>query len=715
MPARLDIDYIEIKNFLSYGNYETKFQVANRGPVLVLGEIEENGTDVSNGAGKSSLVTAFVWCLFGRTISNRAPGDKIVNWYSGKDCYVKIVTTDGWEITRTRNIDGHSELLISKDDEDKTQSTSINAQKFLQSHFGLDYDIFTASVFCGQFGKSFLEMTAAKRKEAVERLLGVDKLNQYADLAKEKYKEVELDQSKIRTKIDLVKADCKRQQERLEEILDEQKEFEEERASQLTELSKQATDAQQAIEQIEALDVNKIKRQWQLIDQIFDRIKDYQQEFKSNDEAVAAIKKSIRQAEQSFEAYAGWSCDNIDIEKLKSQHELASKAEAKLKVYVDQLMVAQTDKYCLDRDVSELFERINKWELKSGAICSTCEQEVSDSHVEHTTKPLIEQLKNKKEKLHEVEKLVSQLKEIKTKLDSVQRPNMTVEEAERLIALNEQTTQDIKAIGQHISDAEEEIESLQKTNVVLDKKISDTSAKLEAAKPEISLEEIQDYLVDLRSLKDRHQILLDKVDEVKAAKNPFRKVVVGLEEAIGNLQSDVVDLEAKMVSLDLLFSHYKYIYRSYSDRRKIKSWLLSELIPFLNSRVHYYLGALGIDIDISFNSTLDAKTDKWDYEFCSGGERKRMDLAIMFGLYDLYMSIYGKQCNIMVLDEVDSRLDKQSVEAFADVINDFNSDNNQYPRPSTILVISHKHELKDLVPSQVVIKKRNGFSIIDQT
>ena len=51
MAARLDVEYIELKNFLSYGNYVTRLYVKDTkgglGPVLVLGENNEDESDSS--------------------------------------------------------------------------------------------------------------------------------------------------------------------------------------------------------------------------------------------------------------------------------------------------------------------------------------------------------------------------------------------------------------------------------------------------------------------------------------------------------------------------------------------------------------------------------------------------------------------------------------------------------------------------------------------
>ena len=68
----------------------------------------------------------------------------------------------------------------------------------------------------------------------------------------------------------------------------------------------------------------------------------------------------------------------------------------------------------------------------------------------------------------------------------------------------------------------------------------------------------------------------------------------------------------------------------------------------------------------------------------------------------------------MILDEVDGRLDQKGVQAFADLVNDMNTDNSDRPSPDTIFVISHKGELRDLFSRQITVKKKDGFSRIDE-
>ncbi|MHA2404380.1 MAG: hypothetical protein ACXADH_15385, partial [Candidatus Kariarchaeaceae archaeon] len=551
-------------------------------------------------------------------------------------------------------------------------------------------------------GKSFLEMTPAKRKDAVERLLGVDKLNYYADLAKTEYKKVEHDQEIVSTQLQLLEKDCQKQKERLQSIKEQENEFEDERQEKLKDYQSRLKILEDEIASNEALDISRIKQQWEVVGLISQKISEYQSEVNNSVFKEQSLKDDTLQIKQLLESY------DIDIEELKNKHELADRVKMTLEGIEHDLLTTTTEEYRVQKEIEGLKSRVEKWLSKANTTCPTCEQEVGSDHVSGFVKPCQDQIEDKESKFDNLRQSIAKAKAVKVKLSSVKRPEMTLDEAKRIIEFN-------AGAESKIEKNEEELEKLSVHISSLNDKILKNSTKLKIVQPKVTLSELQEVEIELKLLSEKHRNIQERQEELKKTKNLYVGIRQDLEKSIDQVQDDIDKLEEKTEQLDELFAHYKYIYRSYSDRRKIKKWLLSELIPLLNDRVHYYLDSLGIEIDITFNSTLDAKTSKWDYEFCSGGERKRIDLAIMFGLYDLYMSIYGQQCNIMVLDEVDSRLDRQSVEAFADVVNDFNSDNSSYPRPETILVISHKHELKDLIPSQIVVKKRNSFSVIDQT
>ena len=164
---------------------------------------------------------------------------------------------------------------------------------------------------------------------------------------------------------------------------------------------------------------------------------------------------------------------------------------------------------------------------------------------------------------------------------------------------------------------------------------------------------------------------------------------------------------SKLAKLDKLLLHYNYICRAYTDRRKIKSYMLSEYIPYLNGRIEYYCGRFGLDLKIEFTDALGTKNEKWGYDSFSGGECKRFDVAMMFAMFDLHTLMYGRQCNIIVFDEIDGRLDIRGAEAFVDVLKTDFAD-----KVDSIFVISQRPDMRGVLPSEIKIVSEDRLSRI---
>ncbi|MGK7831140.1 AAA family ATPase, partial [Acinetobacter baumannii] len=82
---------LKINNFLTIG--EARLDLANRGLLLVQGENKDNSSADSNGSGKSSIVDALCWCLYGTTARD-VTGDLVINKTAKKDCAVELTIHD---------------------------------------------------------------------------------------------------------------------------------------------------------------------------------------------------------------------------------------------------------------------------------------------------------------------------------------------------------------------------------------------------------------------------------------------------------------------------------------------------------------------------------------------------------------------------------------------------------------------------------------------
>ena len=84
----MDIKSLSIRNCLTIGHAE--LELDSRGLLLVQGENRDDTSAKSNGAGKSSILDALCWCLFGET-ARGVSGDDIVNTTAKKDCSVIVM------------------------------------------------------------------------------------------------------------------------------------------------------------------------------------------------------------------------------------------------------------------------------------------------------------------------------------------------------------------------------------------------------------------------------------------------------------------------------------------------------------------------------------------------------------------------------------------------------------------------------------------------
>ncbi len=743
----ISIKSIEWQNFLGYGDYPTKIDnLDSMGPVLVCGSLEESDGK-SNGAGKSSIISAILWCLFGRTVKRSSPGDNVVNWYVGKDCVVEIKTTDGWTIRRTRKFKGHDDLLVYSGDKDESRGTNKDAQKFILKNFHLDYDIFVSSVFFMQSAGSFLEMGDAKRKEALERLLGIDKLNVWSEVAKEKGDKVEANVADIRKDIERLERDIERYRSSGEENRKNAESFERNRADKIALLQTEIDSCKQKIEQMDQKKIESLVGAWEEWASLEESVVEMDRKLRYEDGERVRLSHAIEMASESkktaMEVLSQIPSDE-EIERLAVQYRsfeserlsIRAKRDGRIKKErvlsekVSERLIAEKDAEKYRVQAITLANSIKDIVDPSGGKCQTCGQSVSSDETErqcHQNK--MRRDKIKAESLKFAEK-VSEMKSVMDSLDaeiddikaSISADEWTEERvAQEIAAITPKfTLADLEAKRRSRTDRssaiakyEREIEHGQKNLAEIQKVIADLEKVMEfkrsemvKKKPPVPRDEILAMIRDLEAQRGKMRDREKQKSEESARPNPYADVANGEFLRADKAQGEMDNKKTKVQSSIETLTHYQYIQKAYGDRRKIKSMIIGELIPYFNQRIQYYLSAFEIDLDLEFTQSLGFQTEKWPFDFCSGGEQKRISVAIMFAMHDLWLAIYGRQCNVMALDEVDTALDESGASAFVNIINnDFAEKKKERPTPDTIFIISHRNDMVDAFPKKMMIRR----------
>lgn len=770
MPL-LNIKTISLRNFRSFGDYDTTLGLDNLGPVLITGQVDGN-ENKSNGAGKTSIIDAIIWALFGRLPSKDRPADWVINQEVGKDCSVVLTTLDDYVITRTRNVAGHDDLLIhTPNGEDISDSTSQNAQKHLNRLFNLDYEIFTSSIFFAQFGRPFLELTDLKRKRALERMLSLAKFDYYAEVAKEKKTTLEQEQSKYTLEVQQLENSLTHTSLQIEQNTDHHKTHETKRQERLAQLQaelnkvdEQVREQEQTLHdqlqqlkiqlpQIQTYDIAALEAQWKqhlemktLLAEANKKLRAFEAEIIKAETEIESLEQTMSDPQELQDVLIAVQeriANLPDLEDTKRRWKEHAALLTKIEELDSEITETSQQQIRVQSEIDLLKEAQGKLSKMTGAICPECQQKVPAQHVDRINKSLENKIFDAQKKLDfELQTQRNTLETEKTNLEKQAEEMNLATRVEDLQKLQEAYTREESTLLKERKDQEklEKRLSLLRTAFNKDhtafqersKQFAEKEKQILASTPAITINEaiaakaqydaklgeITAVENNLSSLNEqRKQIkegIRNQIKTVKEEINPYDQLLSQLQAGLNETRQKRDNINKQITQYNVLIDHAEYIRSAYSDRKKIRAYLLTKLIPYFNERITYYLNSIGCEYRIEFNTFLQTKSDKWPYELWSGGERKRIDLAIMFAIYDLYVTIYEQQCNLLVFDEIDGRLDSSGITAFINLIYQEFVNSQSTSRPRTILIISHKDEMKDAFPTQILVRKTNGFSKIEE-
>lgn len=144
----------------------------------------------------------------------------------------------------------------------------------------------------------------------------------------------------------------------------------------------------------------------------------------------------------------------------------------------------------------------------------------------------------------------------------------------------------------------------------------------------------------------------------------------------------------------------------------IKSKIIKQYIPVFNKLINKYLSSMEFmcqfELDEQFNETIKSRyRDEFSYSSFSEGEKKKIDLSILFAWRAIAKMRNSVNTNILIMDEVfDSSLDSSGTEELLKIINSLTSDTNTF-------IISHKiDQLYDKFDRVIRFEKHKNFSRI---
>ncbi|KAI0545501.1 P-loop containing nucleoside triphosphate hydrolase protein [Xylaria curta] len=164
----------------------------------------------NNGSGKSTLIEAIVWCQFGKCIRKGLSVGDVVNDITGKNCMVSLSFSNGYAITRYRKHKIHgNRVIVSLHGIEQPQFEHGEAratQAAIDELLGIDYEEFIKTVVLGhESAAGFLSSTPAQRHDLIESTLGLSRLDKCANTSRTMLREIDDDITALRGRIITVK------------------------------------------------------------------------------------------------------------------------------------------------------------------------------------------------------------------------------------------------------------------------------------------------------------------------------------------------------------------------------------------------------------------------------------------------------------------------------------------------------------------------------
>ena len=685
------INSIELGNFLSHN--ETKLEFGD-GVTVFVGH---------NGAGKSSIIDAITFALFGQ---HTRKSNKGLIRRGQNQAYTTInFSINGKKLRATRKIDNKGTLSSQFLEEQNNEWIPIaegerkqfgeSMTKKIEDFIGLDFEkLKIASIVQQGELNSIIKAKPKEFKELINAIIGIDKLDTSSELMKmilKNFREsiqnefgyddthVEL----LKTQLENAKKDSKENLPLKEKLVKKKEQF-----------KKEIKELKEKIE-LESPKVDKINQLESRKDELVSYAKDA---IRSIQRDITEKERKIRDCEECFEHLK----DKKTIEKSLDMAE-SSVDETRKKIQDAKMKIVS---------LNEQQSLAKKLQLEDGK-CPVC-----DSAVDHLN-PLFQE-KHLNDEIILLNKNIESLEKesklyIKKKSDYEEQLQEIIQAEATLRAHSVSDVNEIIKIKQEVT--------LQKTNIekipitvnsgkLVEVASIDSHAKLLYEKIEELESQTQGFDVnvfdDLKDSLDDKQFELSEIDQelgailekIRKGEEQIEKITLVLEE-LNFVKEYISNLEGIQENV---------FNRDGPVATSLRSWALS----MISSKASEYLAMLNTKIqrielsektrDVSI--TCYSKSTTLDLESLSGGEQVSIALALRLGMAQL---LGGANLNFIILDEPTTHLDEERRKSLVRVLSQLSDITNSASNSSMqFIIITHDSEIFEDSSVEQIYKFESG-------
>ena len=641
---------IDIESFRSIDRASVVLE--NQGTVIVKGINEYEDKATSNGSGKSSVFEAIIYALFEETSS----GEKdVANRIKNTGFSIKLdfdIDGDNYQILR-QGKSNKTSVVLYKNGLDISARNKTDTNKLIAQILGISKAIFLDSVFLSQNANTNLaSLTPTARKERFEILTNTDNVvNNFKEKLKEKQTEYEaecvnaqLEMNKLNGSIE---TDKKQQQDLQLKIEAVNQEIE--RLKQLGDLEK-ITNEITYKEEVEMLDL---------------------------DNLLKKLAEFIENKEKEVEELRKLGEDNLN-----KKDELEREKQEKLTDWnkLDKsIQDKQNNIKFLEQDNKRIEKEIDK--IRNSDKCPTCGRKYEDANEEH------------------IQQAIKELEE------NINKNNEQVEQVQKDIVDLQSQQQNIEDEGKKLANEIVKISALveehRKQVVEKDNERKDLVSKRQTT--EFNKTKCQNEINELKNKKE--QILKSQITNIEEYKEMIEKINKDIDELNKKLEESEIKYNKNNDYVSVVKNSIQLV------TKEFRTYLLQNSLQYLNKLLQDYSKQLFsnekdvikiVEDDTKLNIILGEAT----YESLSGGEKTRVNIALLLAQKSLANIIGNISCNIIILDEILGYCDSQAEENVINLLT------QELESLESIYMVSHKEIPIGYDMQLVILKDKQGLSRI---
>ena len=242
----------------------------------------------------------------------------------------------------------------------------------------------------------------------------------------------------------------------------------------------------------------------------------------------------------------------------------------------------------------------------------------------------------------------------------------------------------------------------------------------------------KDKVENLNAIKAVNQSIVNKKAELsKIEKNIFEietslknheneliknnKTIAEYLDKISTLEKEIEEADKIIKDFEFKRQLSDYFYKLLGSKGELRPYLLNKDIECLNLFMQRYISKFfdNTEVTLKLNGAsieilIDSKGIKKSVSSLSGGEKKRLNLAIQFALYDLLKMTAQISFNILWLDEIEAQLDTLGIQQLINIIDDKSEE------IESVMWITNSNDVKEHIPNKIICKKIMGKTEVEQ-